>query len=109
MRRVPSGPMALPGNGRTNCATHVRTSTRAQTNNSLMRSGEIYLAQFPFGDVPGMKLRPVLLLTGAVGSCRKSWCYLNLIGHTKPTSSVGSRSGPSKTRVPLNESEDSIH
>ena len=33
-----------------------------------MRPGEIYLAQFPFGDVPGMKLRPVLLLTGAIGS-----------------------------------------
>jgi mRNA interferase MazF len=33
-----------------------------------MRPGEIYLAQFPFGDVPGMKLRPVLLFTGAVGS-----------------------------------------
>lgn len=32
-----------------------------------MLPGEIYLAQFPFGDVPGMKLRPVLLLTGAVG------------------------------------------
>jgi len=32
-----------------------------------MRPGEIYLANFPFGDVPGMKLRPVLLLTGAVG------------------------------------------
>jgi mRNA interferase MazF len=32
-----------------------------------MRPGEIYLAQFPFGDVPGMKLRPVLLLTGAIG------------------------------------------
>src|SRR5215831_16893144 len=33
-----------------------------------MRRGEIYLAQFPFGDVPGMKLRPVLLLTGPLGS-----------------------------------------
>src|SRR5688500_9719244 len=33
-----------------------------------MRPGEIYLARFPFGDVPGMKLRPVLLLTGPVGS-----------------------------------------
>jgi mRNA interferase MazF len=32
-----------------------------------MRPGEIYLAQFPFGDVAGMKLRPVLLLTGAAG------------------------------------------
>jgi mRNA interferase MazF len=33
-----------------------------------MRPGEIFLAQFPFGDVPGMKLRPVLLPTGALGS-----------------------------------------
>jgi mRNA interferase MazF len=32
-----------------------------------MQPGEIYLAKFPFGDVPGMKLRPVLLLTGTVG------------------------------------------
>jgi mRNA interferase MazF len=32
-----------------------------------MRPGEIYLAQFPFGDVAGMKLRPVLMLTGAIG------------------------------------------
>jgi len=27
-----------------------------------MRPGDIYLANFPFGDTPGMKLRPVLLL-----------------------------------------------
>ena len=33
-----------------------------------MRPGEIYLARFPFGDAPGMKLRPVLLLTGSIGS-----------------------------------------
>ncbi|SPE32795.1 conserved hypothetical protein [Candidatus Sulfopaludibacter sp. SbA6] len=33
-----------------------------------MRPGEIYLAQFPFGDMPGMKLRPVLLLTATLGS-----------------------------------------
>ena len=32
-----------------------------------MRPGEIYLARFPFGDVPGMKLRPVLLPTGSLG------------------------------------------
>lgn len=32
-----------------------------------MQAGEIFLAQFPFGDVPGMKLRPVLVLTGLVG------------------------------------------
>jgi mRNA interferase MazF len=33
-----------------------------------MQAGEVYLARFPFGDVPGMKLRPVLLLTGAMGA-----------------------------------------
>lgn len=33
-----------------------------------MQPGEIYLARFPFGDIPGMELRPVLLLTGRVGS-----------------------------------------
>ena len=32
-----------------------------------MARGEIYLAMFPFGDVPGMKLRPVLTLTDAIG------------------------------------------
>ena len=33
-----------------------------------MHPGEIYLARFPFGDVPGMQLHPVLLLTGSLGS-----------------------------------------
>ncbi len=32
-----------------------------------MQRGEIYLAGFPFGDAPGMKLRPVLLLAGPIG------------------------------------------
>jgi len=32
-----------------------------------MQRSEIHLASFPFGDVPGMKLRPVLLLTGPIG------------------------------------------
>lgn len=32
-----------------------------------MLPGEIYLAKFPFGDTPAMKLRPVLLLTGPLG------------------------------------------
>lgn len=32
-----------------------------------MHRGDIYLARFPFGDVPGMKLRPVLLLTDSIG------------------------------------------
>ena len=36
-----------------------------------MQPGEIFLAKFPFGDVPGMKLRPVLLLTETVGPVRE--------------------------------------
>jgi mRNA-degrading endonuclease toxin of MazEF toxin-antitoxin module len=32
-----------------------------------MAPGDIYLAHFPFGDAAGMKLRPVLLLTGPIG------------------------------------------
>ena len=33
-----------------------------------MLRGEIYLASFPFGNAPGMKLRPVLMLTSPLGS-----------------------------------------
>jgi hypothetical protein len=33
----------------------------------LIQPDEIYLASFPFGDVAGMKLRPVLTLTGPIG------------------------------------------
>ena len=33
-----------------------------------MNPGEIFLANFPFGGSAGMKLRTVLLLTGAIGS-----------------------------------------
>jgi mRNA-degrading endonuclease toxin of MazEF toxin-antitoxin module len=33
----------------------------------LIQRNEIYLAKFPFGDVAGMKLRPVLTLTPPVG------------------------------------------
>ena len=32
-----------------------------------MRPGEIFLSRFPFGDMPGMKLCPVLLLTAPSG------------------------------------------
>jgi hypothetical protein len=39
-----------------------KTFTPSTTDNRLMRPGEIYLAKFPFGDTPGMKIRPVLLL-----------------------------------------------
>ena len=33
-----------------------------------MNPGEIFLVNFPFGSSAGMKLRPVLLLTGAIGT-----------------------------------------
>ena len=33
-----------------------------------MNAGEIYLANFPFGGSAGVKLRPVLLLTGPTGN-----------------------------------------
>jgi mRNA-degrading endonuclease toxin of MazEF toxin-antitoxin module len=33
-----------------------------------MRPDDVYLASFPFGDTAGMKLRPVLLLSGPIGS-----------------------------------------
>ncbi len=33
-----------------------------------MAPGEIHLSYFPFGGTPGMKLRPVLVLTGALGT-----------------------------------------
>jgi hypothetical protein len=33
-----------------------------------MNPDDICLASFPFGDTAGMKLRPVLLLTGKLGS-----------------------------------------
>lgn len=48
-----------------------------------MQPGEIYLARFPFGDVPGMKLRPVLLLTGTVGSVPTG------VSEDKPESALG--------------------
>jgi mRNA interferase MazF len=44
----------------------VRTSTPSKTA-SQWQPGEIHLVRLPFGDVPGMKLRPVLVLTPTVG------------------------------------------
>jgi len=32
-----------------------------------MKPGDIFLGQFPFGDTPGMKLRPLLLLSPVTG------------------------------------------
>lgn len=45
-----------------------------------MVAGEIDLANFPFGGSPDMKLRPVLLLTGEVGSVPEVLvAYLSLV------------------------------
>lgn len=33
-----------------------------------MQPGEIFLGSFPFGDAPGMKLRPLLILSPVTGS-----------------------------------------
>jgi len=53
-----------------------------------MRPGEIFLAQFPFGDVPGMKLRRVLLLTGPIGSIPEVLvAYISSVIPTQPLSS----------------------
>src|SRR5580704_5655552 len=38
------------------------------TGTRLIQPGEIYLAMFPFGDAPGMKLRPVLTLSRPVAA-----------------------------------------
>src|ERR1019366_5446673 len=67
-RPAASGRTESLQNGPRNWPTPSRTFTRWTTASPCMRAGEIFLARFPFGDVPGMKLRPVLLLTGPIGS-----------------------------------------
>src|SRR5258708_15720017 len=53
-----------------------------------MRPGEIFLAQFPFGDTPGMKLRPVLLLTGPTGPIPEVLvAYISSVIPSQPLSS----------------------
>jgi len=53
-----------------------------------MNPGKIYLAQFPFGDAPGMKLRPVLVLTGPVGPIPE--VLVAYISSVLPTASIPS-------------------
>ena len=54
--------------GQQNCVIHARISIPSRRVSLLMQRDEVYLASFPFGDVPGMKLRPVLLLTHPIGA-----------------------------------------
>jgi mRNA interferase MazF len=53
-----------------------------------MLPGEIYLANFPFGDTPQMKLRPVYLLTGPIGSIPEILvAYISSVVPTRPLAS----------------------
>ena len=53
-----------------------------------MAPGDICLAAFPFGDTPGMKLRPVLLLSGPVGPIPEILvAYISSVVPTAPLSS----------------------
>lgn len=50
-----------------------------------MQPGEFYLADFPFGDAPGMKLRPVVILAGPVGpSAEVLVAYVSSVIPTSP-------------------------
>jgi hypothetical protein len=53
--------------GATSWVMRGRIFTLWRTANRYTHPGEIALASFPFGDTPGMKLRPVLVLMGPVG------------------------------------------
>lgn len=53
-----------------------------------MAPGEIYLASFPFGGSAGMKLRPVLLLTGPLGRVPEVLvAYISSVQPTDPLAS----------------------
>ena len=54
----------------------------------MIQRDEIYLASFPLGDVAGMKLRPVLTLTGQVGSSQE--VLVACISSVIPTSLLSS-------------------
>lgn len=57
-----------------------------------MKPGEVYLARFPFGDVPGMKLRPVLVADGDCGRGAGSLGGLHLLGSAVAAFAVGPHS-----------------
>ena len=44
-----------------------RTSTTSPTGSRPMKPGDIFLGSFPFGDAPGIKVRPVLILSPVTG------------------------------------------
>jgi len=74
-----------------------------------MRPGDIFLEQFPFGDVPGMKLRPVLLLTATVGSIPE--VLVAYISSVIPTNTLPSDLfiDPGRARIPFDPLKGPIH
>ncbi|MEX2317126.1 MAG: type II toxin-antitoxin system PemK/MazF family toxin [Pirellulales bacterium] len=54
----------------------------------MIQPDEIYLASFPFGDSAGMKLRPVLTLTGPLGSVPE--VLVAYISSVMPTPTIAS-------------------
>jgi mRNA interferase MazF len=108
--RALHGRMALASNGPTNSATWRRIFTLSPMESPLIRPHEIYLASFPFGDTAGMKLRPVLTLTGPLGRTPEVLvAYISSVipSNLLPTdivldpSTVGFRSTNLKTRSVL--------
>ena len=71
-----------------------------------MRPGEI-LAHFPFGDVPGMKLRPVLLLTDAV-HCSRGFGRLYFFRYSCSAASFRRSAGPFQSGIPFDASQDPL-
>src|SRR5438270_782935 len=63
-----NGRQGFRENGRASWLIRERIFTHWQMGSLSMKRNEIYLAMVPFGDVPGMKLRPVLTLTDPVGT-----------------------------------------
>jgi len=73
-----------------------------------MRPGEIYLAAFPFGDVPRMKLRPVLLLIERPVSDSRGAGRIHFVGDTGAAFAVGSHSESGSAGVSQLQSEGRV-
>src|SRR2546430_1059953 len=67
MNSATPGCAGLPRNGRRSCLTRAKISIPWRTGSLSMNIGDVYLAFFPYGDVPARKIRPVLLLTQPIG------------------------------------------
>src|SRR6266478_5016219 len=71
-----------------------------------MRPGDIFLAQFLFGDVPGMKLRPVLLLTGPIGTVPEVFGCLHLVRDPGAGAALRCITRSAQARIPVHRPEN---